>query len=1197
MKTKNIGTKLQRCVSSALIAVFLLPCATVISSAETEQKEDFALKGSETFTLGQVTLTNPYFTNSFEREIDYLLAFDTDRLLAGFRETAGLDLRGAVRYSGWEDSLIGGHTIGHYLTACAQAYASLPDGDESKKALYDILVTMTDGLLECQDAVGTGFIFGATVIDKNNIEKQFDNVEENKTNIMTQAWVPWYTMHKILAGLVDVYKLTGYETAKTVASRLGDWCYGRTSSWNESLRKQVLNIEYGGMNDCLYELYLITGKDTHAEAAHAFDETALFETVLAGTPNALNNRHANTTIPKFLGALNRYIACDGKTVNGEVIDADRYLAYAEAFWDKVVDDHSYITGGNSEWEHFGHDNVLDAERTNCNCETCNTYNMLKLSRALFLITGNVKYADFYENTFINAIMSSQDPETGMSMYFQPMATGYFKVYGNRFEKFWCCTGSGMENFTKLSDSLYFRKDNILIVNQYISSDVSWTEKGVTVSQETNVPTEDTARFTVKTDGKADIYVYFRLPDWLASDAKITVNGNGYAYETVDGYAAVSGPFSDGDVIEITLPMEVRAYNLPDGKNTYAFKYGPVVLSALLGKKSMTSTMTGVIVTIPATKVIEEKYVPSESDTVYILNGQTVEEFIADINENLVKSSGELKFVLANTDSNLTFVPHFSQHEERYGIYWKFAESEGELNVVSFLAEKRAGRLADKLLDTVQPGYGQYENDELHSMTEYGNGSVGTTADGTSRHAKAGGSFSYRMIVDNDAETSLLAIFSKADNGKTVKISVGDDVIFEEKLSSTGTDAEYQTVIPIPTETVKKYGEKVTVDGEEKTALTFVFESAKADEPSARLCTFLYSVGSFGTDTSVKVECGTGETEYADGIITVKLDEDATSADVDFELGDRYGYLTVNGKVVDDKLTFTVPLDGKETDYALTVYAEDHTTSEKYTLRFVAPGEGIRANVDPELAYFVDCGDHDPSTLSEGDLFGTHNSVTEQILGKDPVTGYRWGLVDSSEDRYNGSAISAGLYTYNTWCYEQNSCRDGLAKTKTNRYTKNQVENGIDRHINYEFELENGVYEVEVGFDDPWGCSNYPTVTANESVIAKKLDVSRKRPAEGEVTVTDGRLTLAITSDSAAINVTYIKIRTVSVDEPVGTDAETDVPAETDESSETSATDENKSKNGAPKLGVIVSAAVAAIAAVGTAVAVIVKRRRSKDKNK
>ena len=286
---------------------------------------------------------------------------------------------------------------------------------------------------------------------------QFDNVESGKTNISTQAWVPWYTMHKILAGLTDAYEVAGNETALEVANKLATWIADRANSWDTSTQNKVLSVEYGGMNDALYQLYKVTdasNKEDFYSAAHKFDETSLFEGVLKGTDNILNNKHANTTIPKFLGALCRYETDDTQT---------KYLQYAESFWQMVIDKHTYVTGGNSEDEHFGADNVLDGERTVCNNETCNTYNMLKLSRRLFVITGDKKYADYYETTLINAIMSSQDHKTGLTMYFQPMASGYQKVFGTFENSFWCCTGSGMENFTKLQDSIYFKGKNVIAV--------------------------------------------------------------------------------------------------------------------------------------------------------------------------------------------------------------------------------------------------------------------------------------------------------------------------------------------------------------------------------------------------------------------------------------------------------------------------------------------------------------------------------------------------------------------------------------------------------------------------------------------------------------------------------------------------------------------------------------------------------------
>ena len=296
------------------------------------------------FSLSDVKMTDPYCTNAFEKEMDYLLAFDVNKLLAGFRENAGLSTYGATRYGGWENTNIGGHCVGHYLSAIAQAYQNPNLSESDRNELYKRMTTMIDALKDCQQhSKGQpGLIWAAPVKSGQSVERQFDQVEQGKANIFDDAWVPWYTMHKLITGLNDVYHATNYAPAKDVASGLGDWVYNRCSKWSQQTQNTVLSIEYGGMNDCMYELYAITGKDTHAIAAHYFDQTALHELVLKGDRNVLNNRHANTTIPKFLGALKRYTVLDGKTINGEKVDASRYLQYAEKFWDIVVQHHTYI---------------------------------------------------------------------------------------------------------------------------------------------------------------------------------------------------------------------------------------------------------------------------------------------------------------------------------------------------------------------------------------------------------------------------------------------------------------------------------------------------------------------------------------------------------------------------------------------------------------------------------------------------------------------------------------------------------------------------------------------------------------------------------------------------------------------------------------------------------------------------------------
>lgn len=796
------------------------------------------------FDLKDVVVTDSYYQNSLQMEVNYLLQLEGDRLLAGFRKSAGLDTKGVSCYNGWENSLIGGHTLGHYLTATSQACVNEAITEEEKSELYQKITYLVDGLLECQQhSKGKkGFIFGATVLDSNNVELQFDHVEENKTNITTQAWVPWYTMHKILAGLVEVYELTGYETAKTVASNLADWVYDRTSRWSDVTQRTVLNIEYGGMNDCLYEVYKITGNEHHAEAAHKFDEITLFEKVKANTDNALNNLHANTTIPKFLGALNRYRAL-GKS---ERI----YLEYAESFWDMVVQKHTYITGGNSEWEHFGEDDVLDAERTNCNCETCNTYNMLKLSKALFEATGDVKYADFYETTITNAILSSQNPETGMSMYFQPMASGYFKVYGSPFNHFWCCTGSGMENFTKLNDGIYYHNEKAIIVNRYVSSEVTWEEKNLKLVQKTDLPSTSDVTFTMEGLDKStpsDVQLGLRIPDYAAGNLTVTVDGVASDSTIVNQYILLNGPFQNGSVIHVNIPIKVKAFGLPDNENVYAFEYGPVVLSAELGNEDMKTTTTGVNVSIPASKKMDfTKVILHHSQS-------SVQEFMEHIEDHLVRSGNSLTFTLKDTDEPLTFSPHYKQYQQRYAIYLSYqTERDAKADQGhSFTAEKE--RLNELKLDTVQPGYGQYENDPLHNLKEHD--SVGSTSDGTSRYAKAGGYFTYQMIAAKQGPTYLLLTLKDSDVGKSLKVAVGEVedknqlVLYEGIPENPGKEDYFDLVLTIPESAVQTYGITIATEDGDQDVIPITFESAK-DSDSASICNFLYTYRSLVTDTSI-----------------------------------------------------------------------------------------------------------------------------------------------------------------------------------------------------------------------------------------------------------------------------------------------------------------------------------------------------------
>ena len=770
------------------------------------------------FAPAEITIQDDFLNDITQKDVDFLNTFNPDKLLYNFRVTAGLpNTKAASSYSGWENSRIGGHTIGHYLAAAAQAIARKygeckgKDGQSLQKR-FDYIIS---GLAECQKSLGTGFIFGATMEDPTKPEKQFDRLEEGNP---ADTWVPWYTVHKIINGLVEANKSAGSRQALEVGVNFAEWIYKRTTRWDDEIQARVLATEYGGMNDCLYELYKCAKAGGYDEAtcehilaaAHKFDEIPLFEKVRAAGPNAnvLNNRHANTTIPKFVGAMNRYLTL----LPFDKLRDPIYLEYAKAFWKIVVNNHTYITGGNSECEHFGEDNILDKERSNTNCETCNTHNMLKLSRMLFTATGERQYADYYENTFINAILASVNAQTGMTLYFQPMATGCFKTYCNPdVDKnyFWCCTGTGLENFTKLGDSIYFHDDKTLLVNQFISSRIEWKEKGLVLSQKADLPYSDQIEFTVeKAPQGQKITIAVRSPDW---NYQPTGAAEGILQ---DGYILYTREWHAGDTFKIKFHMNIQAFPLPDNNGrAVAFKYGPVVLAAELGHDDkMTLRQVGVQCDVSANKLVRGQVyeltgnyggtsnLPLLAGETVLVKASTVKDFLTNINshfEKITRADGTLAFKLNNTnwDGDFIFSPYYLINNQRYGIYWVFADKEEEAQ----LEQKYM------VIDGIGIGYGAQTEGNATTwpfMQEKGSGSVGDPNELT-RYAKAGGSFSYMFKVRPDKQNYLVCTFLKEDKGKTICIKSGFKKIAAVTLDYKGSDEKYTMEFKIPRSLTKK----------------------------------------------------------------------------------------------------------------------------------------------------------------------------------------------------------------------------------------------------------------------------------------------------------------------------------------------------------------------------------------------------------
>lgn len=778
---------------------YIITCLTlflVLLSPVAQGKESRNIKE---FDMSLVEITDPYYINAFDKNVEYLLKLEPERLLVGFRAVSdGLDpgstnlfaKYGVNLYGGWEDgwSLLRGHTMGHYLTAMAQAYKQTEVADPKlNQEIKEKIDYTVEQLKLFQDKSANGYIFASP-------EKHFDIIEGKATG---PTWVPWYTMHKIIMGLVDVKKYVGNEIALEVASKLGDWAYNRTSTWDDFLQRKVLNVEYGGINDALYELYKFTNEPKHLAAAHAFDEDSLFNFIIQGR-NVLVNQHANTQIPKFIGALNRY------RVLGE--EESFYFDAAEKFWAMVIEHHSYVTGGNSENERFREPGRLDGTRTNVNNESCNAYNMLALTRELFRITGDIKYADYYEKLFINEIMASQNPQTGMTTYFKPMGTGYFKSYGKPFNSFWCCTGTGMENFTQLNNSIYFHTDTELYVNLYLSSKLNWKEKGLVLSQQAEIPNTDRVTFVIDNAPKEKLKIKFRIPEWLAKgyDVKVQLNGEELAKGNIVSYFDVERVWNSGDIIEITLPMEVQVSRLPDNQDVVAFTYGPVTLSAGLGKERMivTGHMASEKPTIPKGVNIKD-YI--------IIHDSTIENWLENIESNLVKTPGKVEFTLRNTDEddNLKFTPYYLEHEQRYGIYFGLAALDSSEYQRIILERKQRDKKEDATIDVVLVTNDQYEL--VHNLR--GNSSGGSHGGYNYRHAHGSrtgeGWFSYDMSVDPSVTNFINTKYYSGDVGRTFNVYVDDKLLVEETIRSQTPTGFYDVMYEIPAEWVQGK-RKVTV---------------------------------------------------------------------------------------------------------------------------------------------------------------------------------------------------------------------------------------------------------------------------------------------------------------------------------------------------------------------------------------------------
>ncbi|HUT31047.1 MAG TPA: beta-L-arabinofuranosidase domain-containing protein [Sedimentisphaerales bacterium] len=586
------------------------------------------------FDLKQVRLLDGPFKRAMERDRKYLHELDSDRLLHTFRVTAGLP-SSAAPLGGWEKRELRGHTMGHYLTACALMYSST--GDEKLKAKADTIVAE---LAKCQKAFGNGYL---SAYPEEGIKKVIYSTGG--------YWAPWYTLHKIFAGLIDMYTHCGNEQALKIAEGMAAWAKGHLDNLSDEQTQQMLKVEFGGMNEVLCNLYAVTKNPDHLALARKFDHKDVFEP-LAHFQDKLTGLHANTQIPKITGAAREF----------EITGEPYYYNIATFFWDQVVDARSYCTGGTSNHEHWRTEPYkLASELSVATQETCCTYNMLKLTRHLFCWNPDARYADYYERALFNSILSTQDPDTGMMMYFVPLASGYWKIFNTPNDSFWCCTGTGLENHAKYGDSIYFHDDKGVFVNLFIASELNWPEKGLTLRQETSFPQESSTTLTFNTKADLEMALRIRVPYWARRGLMVSINGRQQRMRRKPGsYLTLERTWKDGDKVTVEMPMSLHLCPMPDDLTLVAVMYGPLVLAGELGTDGLD----------PKTQYSENQGVLRN------ISVPPAPTFVADIQspEGWIKpvEGRTLTFetVGAGRPANVTLVPYYRLFRQRYAIYWR-----------------------------------------------------------------------------------------------------------------------------------------------------------------------------------------------------------------------------------------------------------------------------------------------------------------------------------------------------------------------------------------------------------------------------------------------------------------------------------------------------------------------------------------------
>ena len=687
----------------------------------------------ETFPISSVRLGDSQFLKNQQADIHYLLGLDADRLLAPYLKGAGLAPK-AENYTNWENTGLDGHIGGHYLSALSYMYAAT--GNKEVEARMDYFLSE---LRRCQEASGDGYLSGVPNPKQIWGELARGDIRANSFGL-NDRWVPLYNIHKIYAGLRDAYLIAGRKEAREMLVKLTDWMIQEVSQLSDEQIQQMLISEQGGLNETFADVYGITGDQKYLRLAHQFSDQRMLQPLLKGEDN-LTGKHANTQIPKVIG-YKRIADLEG------LDDWDRAARF---FWDVVIGQRSVSIGGNSLREHFNPtDDFSGLLASEQGPESCNTYNMLRLTKMLYQTSADKSYIDYYERALYNHILSIFNPVQGGFVYFTPMRSGHYRVYSQPQTSMWCCVGTGIENPARYGEMIYAHEGSDLLVNLFIPSTLTWND--LTVIQENRFPQEPSTKLTLKMKKPRQFDLKIRQPRWT-ENMTASVNGSPVSSKTEGGYMVINRKWQDGDVISIEIPMHLTAETTPDKKAQYSFLYGPIVLAAKTG----TDRQDGMYA--------------DDSRGGHIANGPKIPltqmpAIIGSANEiltHLAPVDGKpLNFKLSGLTipsfEGMTLQPFYQLYECRYQIYFPlYTQQEWTARQQEMAAEEQARMaLEAQTVDKVFCGEQQSESDHFFS----GNGSWNGSDEGI-HWRRTRSQFTYKVKADG-AKTLRLKGFAERE---------------------------------------------------------------------------------------------------------------------------------------------------------------------------------------------------------------------------------------------------------------------------------------------------------------------------------------------------------------------------------------------------------------------------------------------------